>query len=199
GHAGPRCPASCAMGGEGGSRRRERAAIEGLGVPDAGPALSRVIAPGGGAIVDPRNRWALFRGRRVVWLDVRPEVVAQRLRRSPTVRPLVAGRDPLGAIRELVSSRGRFYAAGTRGGGVAELAQVVGAVDQLLGAAAGAGSVLLRADTQIGKLVIGEGVVAGEVAAALRDLEARRAILVSEPGAWSAVGAGLAEGLAAAG
>ena len=197
--AGARIPDVFATEGEAGFRRRERAAIEGLGPPDQGPALTRVIAPGGGAIVDAHNRWRLFRGRRVVWLDVRPEVVAQRLRRSPTVRPLVAGRDPLGAIRELGAARTRFYAAGTRIGGVAELASVVGAVDELVSTPASAGTVLLRGDTKIGRLVIGEDILADEVAAALRDLEARRAILISEPGAWTAVGANLADGLARAG
>ena len=53
--------------------------------------------------------------------DVRPEVVAQRLRRSPNVRPLVAGRDPMGAVRDLAGARGRFYAAATRVPGVAEM------------------------------------------------------------------------------
>ena len=194
--AGVRIPDVFASEGEAGFRRRERAAIEGLGPADSGPKLTRVIAPGGGAIVDPRNRWHLFRGRRTVWLDVRPEVVAQRLRRSPNVRPLVAGRDPLGTIRELGANRARFYAAATRIPGVAEMARVVSDVDELLGTPAGPGTVLLRADTRIGRLVIGEGILAAEVAAALRDLEARRAILVSEPGAWNAVGAGLADDLA---
>jgi len=197
--AGARIPDVFAAEGETGFRRRERAAIEGLGPPDQGTALTRVIAPGGGAIVDAHNRWRLFRGRRVVWLDVRAEVVAQRLRRSPTVRPLVAGRDPLGTIRELGAARTRFYAAGARVGGVAELAAVVGAVDELVRAPASAGTVLLRADTKIGRLVIGEDVLADEVAAALQDLEARRAILISEPGAWTAVGANLADGLARSG
>jgi shikimate kinase/3-dehydroquinate synthase len=193
--AGARIPDVFANEGEAGFRRRERAAIEGLGAAESGPKLSRVIAPGGGAIVDPRNRWRLFRGRRVAWLDVRPEVVAQRLRRSPTVRPLVAGRDPLGTIRELGAARARFYAAGTRVGGVAEMATVVGAVDRLLGTHAGAGTVLLRAETRLGKLVLGDGILAAEVAAALRELEAPRAILVSEPGAWAAVGERLAAAL----
>ena len=197
--AGARIPDLFAAEGEAGFRRRERAAIEALGPADGSEKLTRVIAPGGGAIVDPRNRWRLFRGRRVVWLDVRPEVVAQRLRRSPNVRPLVAGRDPLGAIRDLGNARARFYAAGMRVGGVAELASVVGAVDELLGAAGSAGTVLLRAETRLGRMVIGEGVLATEVAAALGDLEARRAILVSEPGAWAAVGARLAEELARSG
>ena len=197
--AGARIPDVFAAEGEAGFRKRERAAIEGLGPVDAAAALTRVIAPGGGAIVDPRNRWRLFRGRRVVWLDVRPEVVAQRLRRSPTVRPLVVGRDPLGAVRELGQTRGRFYAAGTRVPGVAELATVVETVDDLLGAPASAGTVLLRADTKIGKLVIGDTILADEVTGALRDLAARRAILVSEPGAWAAVGEQLAAELARAG
>jgi 3-dehydroquinate synthetase/shikimate kinase len=182
--------------GEAGFRRRERAAIDALGAADAGPKLTRVIAPGGGAIVDPRGRWRLFRGRRTVWLDVRPEVVAQRLRRSPTVRPLVAGRDPMGTIRELGTARARFYAAATRVAGVAEMASVVGAVDEVLTAPAPEGTILLRAETRIGRLVIGERFLAGELSATLRELEARRAILVSEPGAWAAVGAGLAESLA---
>jgi shikimate kinase/3-dehydroquinate synthase len=193
--AGARIPDVFANEGEAGFRRRERGAIEGLGAADDGPKLSRVIAPGGGAIVDPRNRWHLFRGRRVAWLDVRPEVVAQRLRRSPTVRPLVAGRDPLGTIRELGATRARFYAAGTRVGGVAEMASVVSAVNALLTTPARAGTVLLRAETRLGKLVIGDRILAAEVAAALHDLEARRAILVSEPGAWAAVGADLAAAL----
>jgi 3-dehydroquinate synthase len=48
-------------------------------------------------------------------------------------------------------------------------------------------------------MVIGDGILARELAAALRDLEARRAILVSEPGAWAAVGQRLASELAATG
>ena len=194
--SGMRIPEIFEAEGEPGFRRRERAAIDALGAADAGPKLTRVIAPGGGAIVDPRGRWRLFRGRRTVWLDVRPEVVAQRLRRSPTVRPLVAGRDPMGTIRELGTARGRFYAAATRVAGVAELASVVGAVDDVLSAPPPEGTILLRAETRIGRLVIGERFLAGELDATLRELEARRAILVSEPGAWAAVGAGLADSLA---
>ena len=194
--SGMRIPEIFEAEGEAGFRRRERVAIHALGAVDAGPKLTRVIAPGGGAIVDPRGRWRLFRGRRSVWLDVRPEVVAQRLRRSPTVRPLVAGRDPMGTIRELATARGRFYAAATRVAGVAEMTSVVATVDEILRTPAPEGIVLLRADTPIGRLVIGERFLAGELAATLRELAARRAILVSEPGAWDAVGAGVAESLA---
>src|SRR5215211_599053 len=154
--AGARIPEIFEREGEAAFRKRERAAIEALGAADSSQRLTRVIAPGGGAIVDPRNRWHLFRGRRTVWLDVRPEVVAQRLRRSPTVRPLVDGRDPMGAIRALGTARARFYAAATRVAGVAEMAAVVDAVDAVLAAPASSGTILLRADTRIGRLVIGE-------------------------------------------
>jgi 3-dehydroquinate synthase len=59
--------------------------------------------------------------------------------------------------------------------------------------------VLLRAATPIGRLQIGDGIAAAGVEEALRRLEARRAVLVSEPGAWAAVGAALADGLATGG
>ncbi|MEO5705167.1 MAG: bifunctional shikimate kinase/3-dehydroquinate synthase [Candidatus Limnocylindrales bacterium] len=185
--------------GEAGFRARERAAIEALGTPDTGPTLARVIAPGGGAIVDPRNRWRLFRGRRVAWLDVRTEVLAQRLRRSPNVRPLIQGRDPMGAIRDLSIARQRFYAAATRIHGIAEMASVIDAVDRVLEGDATPGTILLRAETRIGRIVLGEGILATEVATALQELSARRAILVSEPGAWAAVGERLARDLATGG
>jgi 3-dehydroquinate synthetase/shikimate kinase len=195
--AGRPIPEVFELEGEAGFRRWERETIESLGTPDAGPELTRVIAPGGGAIVEPRNRWRLFHGRRVVWLDVRTEVLAQRLRRSPNVRPMIQGRDPLGTIRDLGLARGRFYAAGARVGGIAEMPAVVVAVEDLALGTPAAGTMLLRAETRLGRLALGEGILAGEVAAALRELSAPRAILVSEPGAWAAVGEGLAASLTA--
>lgn len=197
--AGRRIPEIFEAEGEGGFRTRERDAIEALGAVDGGARLTRVIAPGGGAIVDPRSRWRLLRGRRTVWLDVRHEVLAQRLRRSPIVRPLIAGRDPLGALRDLTAARARFYGAGTRVAGVAEMESVVAKIEGIVAGPAPTGTVLLRAETHLGRLVLGEGIVAAEVAAALGDLKARRAILVSEPGAWAAVGERLAKELEAGG
>jgi 3-dehydroquinate synthetase/shikimate kinase len=185
--------------GEAGFRRRERAAVTALGAPDTGPGLRRVISPGGGAILDPRNRWALFRGRVVVWLDVRPEVLAQRLRRSPTVRPLVQGGDPLGRIRALAADRARFYGAAHRVNGVAEVTGVVGAIERLLDGGPATSTTLLRASTQIGEIVIGEGIAASAIGAVLRRLEAQRAIVVSEPGSWAAFGEGVAVALRADG
>ena len=130
--AGRRIPEIFASDGEAEFRRLERDAVAALGPPDPGPTLRRVISPGGGAIVDPVNRWTLYRGRLPVWLDVRPEVLGQRLRRSPNVRPLVQGGDPVGRIRQLAAARERFYAAANRVNGVAELSGVIEAVERLV-------------------------------------------------------------------
>lgn len=185
--------------GEPAFRVLESSAIADLGPADPEPEVRRVIATGGGAVVDPRNRWALYRGRLPVWLDGRPEVLAQRLRRSPHVRPLVAGRDPIGTIRDLAGRRERFYAAATiHQSGVAEVGGVVDAIERRLSHLVGTlneGATLLRATTSIGRIVIGEGVLVEALAAELEAMRAPRAILVSEPGAWAAVGERAAAGL----
>ena len=185
--------------GEPAFRAHERSAIAELGPPDAGSEVRRVIATGGGAVVDPRNRWALYRGRATVWLDGRPEVLAQRLRRSPNVRPLVGDRNPIGTIRELAARRERFYAAAhVHQTGVAEVHGVVDSVNASLpapDAVRDGGTSLLRASTPIGRIILGEGVLVEALAAELTALRAPRAILVSEPGAWNAVGEPAAAGL----
>ena len=198
--AGVRIPDIFAEEGEAGFRSRERAVIAGLGDPDPDPAIRRVIAPGGGAVVDPRNRWRLFRGRLPIWLDSRPEVLAQRLRNSPNVRPLVAGRDPIRALRELTAARSRFYGAATRIAGMAEVHGVVDAVDRAVDAAATVdGTTLLRADTTLGRIVMGDGIAGRVVAEELARLGGSRAIVVTEPGAWGAVGEQLGAALSRAG
>lgn len=207
--AGRSIPEIFAEEGEDGFRVRERAAVVTLGAADTNPEVSRIIATGGGTVVDPRNRWRLYRDRLPVWLDGRPEVLAQRLRRSVTVRPLVAGRDPVGAVRALSADRRRFYGAAERVAGVAELRAVVDAVSRLIEEHQGGrgkadtgrrtGTRLVAAESGIGSIVIGERIAGPAIAAALQALNARRAILVSEPGAWTAAGEAIAAELVASG
>jgi shikimate kinase/3-dehydroquinate synthase len=196
--AGKTISAIFASDGEAAFRSLEHDAVAALGPADPGPEIRTVVATGGGAVVDPRNRWALYRGRVPIWLDVRPEVLAQRLRRSPNVRPLIAGRDPMGAIRDLARDRDRFYSAAHRMNGVAEMASIVERIDDLAARLARTPepAVLLRGQSLGGDLLIGEGIAASAIADALRGLRARRAILVSEPGAWAAAGEAIAAALA---
>jgi 3-dehydroquinate synthetase/shikimate kinase len=184
--------------GEAGFRARERAAVVELGPADPDPALRRIIATGGGAVVDPRNRWRLYRHRTVVWLDGAPEALAQRLRHSPNPRPLVAGSDPIGALRGLGGARERFYAAGHRVNGLAPVGQVVEAVERIVAQPRPAGTVLLDAATPIGRIVLGDGIAGRLLVEQLGLLGVRRALIVSEPGAWEAVGAGIVSALEAA-
>jgi shikimate kinase/3-dehydroquinate synthase len=185
--------------GEAGFRTRERAAVAGLGPADSEPGLGRVISTGGGTPVDPRNRWLLYRGRRVAWLDAPAEVLAQRIRHSPNPRPLLTGRDPIGKMRELAASRIRFYAPALRVNGLVGLTGVVETLERHVEDPITEGTTLLRAQTEVGRYELGEGNAVAGVLAALAALDARRAIVVSEPRAWEAAGAALADGLAAAG
>ena len=194
--------------GEAAFRSLERAAIADLGPADEDGHVRRVIATGGGAVVDPRNRWALYRGRTTVWLDGRPEVIAQRLRRSAHIRPLLTGHDPIGTIRDLSHQREPFYAAASiHQSSVTEIHGVVEAIEARLAAMRGpdpvphparamrGGTTLLRAETAIGRIVLGDGIAADVLSTELRALHARRAILVSEPGAWAAIGERIAASL----
>jgi len=203
--AGARIPEIFAEEGEAGFRARERAAVADLGAPDPDTRVRRVVSTGGGAIIDPRNRWRLYHGRLPVWLDVRPEVLAQRLRRSPNVRPLVAGRnDPVATIRELAAARDRFYRAAVRVSGTAEPTSVLAAVEAAVEAAAEADPAtrptrVLDAATPIGRLAIGERIAAAATAEALDRLGARRAIVISEPNAAAALADAVAAALEAGG
>ena len=185
--------------GEDGFRARERAAVAALGPADRAAGLRRVVSTGGGAPLDPRNRWLLYRGRHVAWLDAPAEVLAQRIRHSPNPRPLLAGRDPIGKMRELAAARARFYAPALRVNGIVGLAGVVETLERHVDDPITDGTTLLRAQTEIGRYELGEGNAVAGVLAALASLDARRAILVSEPRAWEVAGALLADGLAGAG
>ncbi len=194
--AGRPIPAIFAEEGEAGFRSRERAAVAALGAPDASPRLARVIATGGGTPIDPRNRWALYRGRLAVWLDGPPEILAGRLRRSRAMRPLLVDRDPVAAIAALGAVRERVYAPALRVNGVAPVGTVVATVERLLDGSVPDGGTLLRASTPIGTIVLGDGIAASATSRAIAALGAHRAIVVSEPMAWTVVGEALAAALA---
>jgi shikimate kinase len=90
--------------GEAAFRRREGELLE--RVLAAGV---RVLACGGGIVVDERHRELLRSRCRVVWLRVRPEVAAARLAGTIASRPLLAGRDPLERLRGILTSREPLY------------------------------------------------------------------------------------------
>jgi shikimate kinase / 3-dehydroquinate synthase len=185
--------------GEAGFRARERAAIEGLGTADPASRTTRVVAAGGGAVVDPRNRWRLYRGRRAFHLTAAPEVVAGRLATSRTVRPLIAGREPTSAVRDLLAARTRFYDAAEPVEGSGRVDDVAGRLADAIARPAPDGTRLLTAATAVGRIDIGAGHAARATAAAIASLGARRATLASEREAWDRHGERIAGDLGADG
>jgi len=90
--------------GEAGFRRRE-----GLALRRALAAGVRVIACGGGVVLDPGNRALLNERCDVVWLEVGPEQAARRLAAILATRPLLAGADPENRLRTVLDERAELY------------------------------------------------------------------------------------------
>jgi shikimate kinase/3-dehydroquinate synthase len=117
--------------GEGAFRELEREAIR-----KACQQGQRVIAIGGGAIVDQQNYELLAKTGVIVCLEAKPETIYERLFREAAcspgteVRPLLAVDDPLERIRELKATRQPHYAKAdwtiyTDGLGISEVADEV--------------------------------------------------------------------------
>ncbi len=84
--------------------------IEAAAVTRACAVDGAVIACGGGAVVDPLNRWRLWEAGRVVWLDAADEVLVARLAAHTEDRPMLDG-DVLGRLAGLRAARAPFYRA----------------------------------------------------------------------------------------
>ncbi|MGV9007874.1 MAG: shikimate kinase [Brevundimonas sp.] len=69
----------------------------------------RVLATGGGAILNPETRAMMKTRATTVWMRADLEVVAQRVQRRDT-RPLLRGRDPLEALQAMAEVRYPVYA-----------------------------------------------------------------------------------------
>jgi shikimate kinase len=78
--------------------------------------LTKELSASGGMVLSPGGGWITQRGSvellrsagRIIYLRASPEAVARRLRRVET-RPLLAGRDPVVALRELYAKRQALY------------------------------------------------------------------------------------------
>ena len=89
--------------GEAGFRRRESAVIAELAAGEG-----RVVATGGGAVLDPGNRAALRQRGTVVYLHAPLEVLIRRTRRDRD-RPLLQTADPQASLERIVRDRDPLY------------------------------------------------------------------------------------------
>ena len=182
-------PTIFAEDGEPAFRALERAAVAGLGPADPDPEVRRVIASGGGTVVDPRNRWRCSVGvaRSGSTVDRRsspsgsvarptsgpssPAVI--RSGRCATSPPDANGSTPPPTCASAgvadVGTSSRPSNAPGRPTGRRRDAPARGHADRATDPR--------RRDRRVGH------------ARRPRAVEARRAVIVSEPGAWEAVGA----------
>ncbi len=113
--------------GEAAFRERERAAV--AEVCAASEPL--VIAPGGGAVLDPDTRKRLRERAVVVWLDASPATLAARVE-SCDERPLLARGAPEQTLRRLASLRAPAYEAAADRKIVTDRASVTDVADRVL-------------------------------------------------------------------
>ncbi len=104
--AGRSIPEIFAAEGEAGFRAREATVVARVAAEDG-----LVIATGGGAVLSADNRRALRARGLVFWLDAPAEELYRRAQEQGLgSRPLLAGVDPVGALRALAESRAAAYA-----------------------------------------------------------------------------------------
>ena len=89
--------------GEEGFRRREQEVLA-----DLAQEQGLVLSTGGGIVLKPENRETLRNHGFVVYLNARPELLAERTKHDRT-RPLLNVEDPLTRLRELHTVRDPLY------------------------------------------------------------------------------------------
>ena len=89
--------------GEDGFRRREQEVLA-----DLAREKDLVLSTGGGIVLKPENREVLRNHGFVVYLNARPELLAERTKHDRT-RPLLNVEDPLTRLRELYAVRDPLY------------------------------------------------------------------------------------------
>jgi shikimate kinase len=102
---GVKIPVIFEIEGEAGFRARETQALAELARLDG-----IVLATGGGVVLLEENRSLLATRGTVVYLRATPEHLYERVRQDRN-RPLLAGGDPLGRLRELYRERDPLYRA----------------------------------------------------------------------------------------
>ena len=91
--------------GEPAFREAEEAAVA-----EARAQPGAVIGAGGGAIIDPLNRWALWHHGVVAWLDAPPETLVRRLQSDGVARPTFQPYDAA-RLSSVLAERASFYRA----------------------------------------------------------------------------------------
>ncbi len=84
--------------------------LEAEAITEAITRPGTILATGGGAVLDPLNRWTLREAGTVAWLDAADDLLLSRVRGDAVVRPLLGG-DAAASMARLRREREPFYRA----------------------------------------------------------------------------------------
>ena len=154
-----------------------------------------VIATGGGAVIDPLNRWALWHAGVVAWLDAPDDVLLERLARHYKPRPMLEG-NAANRLAEMRATRTPFYrAADIRIDSTEPIDGVVAAVVGAMEAGMPRSRRLYDAEIQQGysmvapsaRIVLGEHLDEAVFADVLSDASTGSPVVVADRGAAAAL------------
>jgi shikimate kinase/3-dehydroquinate synthase len=154
-----------------------------------------VIATGGGAVIDPLNRWSLWHAGTVVWLDAPDEVLLERLARHYKPRPMLEG-NPSAKLAALRQARTPFYrAADLRVDATTPADEVLESVLASADGGPGRSRRLYDAETHSGhpmgatasRIVLGEHIDGSVFEDVLSDVSSGAPVVVADRGAASAL------------
>ena len=69
----------------------------------------QIIAAGGGIVLDKKNRELIRQSAFAIYLCAPPQLLARRLQKDKTARPLLAGKDLAASLSELLAKREPLY------------------------------------------------------------------------------------------
>ena len=145
--------------------------------PDASEQLRQVIAADS-VVADPATRARLYRGRRVVWLDVPNDRLVERLRTMRRQDTLAMG-DVRTFIHDHMERHHPFYSAGVRVDGQGSISATIELLEPILAEPLDPGTLVLRADIHHGLLELGEGILEGSLRHVLDRTGTRRCGIVT--------------------
>jgi 3-dehydroquinate synthetase/shikimate kinase len=141
-----------------------------------GPVLAVIAADR--VVAEPAVRDRLYRGRHVVWLDVPPDRLLERLRAARREEIGIAG-DLRAFVPRHLAEYQPYYQAGARVDASGSLASTVAEVEAQLARPLPVGTLILRADVHGGLLELGDGILARSLEHVLARLEVRRCVVVT--------------------
>ncbi len=145
--------------------------------PRADGVLSTVVAADH-IVADPSVRARLYRGRKVLWLDVPADHLVERLRAARRHDTGIRGDIRL-FIADHLPTYLPYYSAATRVDASGSINQTITQIEVRLAEPLDAGTLILRAELRGGLVELGEGILGTSLTHVVRRLAAQRCIILT--------------------